>query len=108
MVCSWDGGIEGDWGDECSFNGGDEKRPLPNFLQPFFENLSSKDCYDGSRDIIPVFHNPHRKCRPSPSTVACTLVYFVGVPSSAASSGREEKQVWINIQKVREYLEGGN
>ncbi len=34
--------------------------------------------------------------------------YFVGVPFKAASSRREEKQVRINIQKAREYLEVGN
>ncbi len=30
------------------------------------------------------------------------------MPSYAASSGRKEKQVRINIQKALEYLEGGN
>ncbi len=31
----------------------------------------------------------------------------VGVPSKATSSGREKRQVWIHIQKTREYLERG-
>ncbi len=38
----------------------------------------------------------------------CTLEYLVSVLSKAASSARNEKQVRINIQKAREYLEGGN
>ncbi len=80
----------------------------PNFLQPFLENIDRRSCNDGSLELIPVFHNPHRKCRFSPWAVARTLEYLVGVPSLAASSGWEEKQVRINIQKALEYLEGGN
>ncbi len=38
--------------------------------------------------------------------MASILEYFIGVSSMAASSGREEKQVRINIQKTRKYLEG--
>ncbi len=72
----------------------------PNFLQPFLENIDRRNCNDGSRELIQVFHNPHRKCRPSPSAVARTLEYLEGVPSYAASSGRKGKQVWINIQRV--------
>ncbi len=79
-----------------------------NFLQPFLESIDRGSCNDGSRELIPVCYNPHRKSRPSPSAVARTLEYLVGVPSLAASSRREEKQVRINIQKVHEYLEGGN
>ncbi len=59
-------------------------------------------------ELIPIFRNPHRKCRPSPSAVAGTLEYLEDVPSKATSSGRKEKQVRINIQKALEYLEGGN
>ncbi len=29
----------------------------PNFLQP----LDKRNCNDGSRELIPIFHNPHRK-----------------------------------------------
>ncbi len=61
MVCMQVG-----WGDECSVNGGDWERTSFN---------------DGSREVISVFYNPHRKCRPSPSTVARTLEYLEGVPS---------------------------
>ncbi len=46
--------------------------------------------------------------QPSSSAVARTLECLVGVPFKAASCGREEVQVQINIQKAREYLEGGN
>ncbi len=53
----------------------------PNFLQPFLENIDRRSCNDGSRELIPVFHNPHRKWRPSPSAVARTLEYLEGVPS---------------------------
>ncbi len=64
----------------------------PNFLHIFLENIDRRSCNDGSREFIQVFHNPHRKCR----------------PSYAAPSRREEEQVRINIPKAREYLEGGN
>ncbi len=37
----------------------------PNFLKPFLEKIDRRSCKDGSRELIPVFHNPHRKCRPS-------------------------------------------
>ncbi len=53
----------------------------PNFLQPFLENIDRRSCNDGSRELIPVFHNPHRKCLPSSSAVARTLEYLEGVPS---------------------------
>ncbi len=54
----------------------------PNFLQPFLENIDRMSCNDGSQELIPIFHNPHRKCRPSPSTVARTLEYLVGAKIS--------------------------
>ncbi len=57
----------------------------PNFLQPHLENVDRRICNDGSREPIPVLHNP-------PSAVAHTLKYLVGVPSKAASSGRETKK----------------
>ncbi len=64
----------------------------PNFLQPFPENIDRSSCNDGSRELIPVFHNPHRKCQLSPSTVTPTVEYLVGVPL------REEKQVRISFE----------
>ncbi len=67
-----------------------------------------RSCDDGGWQLIPIFNNPHRKCRPSPSEAARTLEYLEGMPSYATSSGRKEKQVRINIQKALEYLEGGN
>ncbi len=48
----------------------------PNYLQPFLKNIDRR-----SRELISVFHNPHRKCRPSSSTVARTLEYLVEEPS---------------------------
>ncbi len=60
----------------------------PNFIQPFLENIDRRSCNDGRRELIPVFHNPHRKCRPSPSAVARTLEYLEGV----ALLGRVERE----------------
>ncbi len=57
------------------------KNFCPNILQPFLENIDRRSCYDGGRELIPIFHIPHRKCRPSPSAVARTLEYLEGVPS---------------------------
>ncbi len=53
----------------------------PNFLQSFIENIDRRSCDDGSRELIPIFNNPHRKCQPSPSEAARTLEYLVRVPS---------------------------
>ncbi len=66
-MCRWEGGGGREKGDggECSVNGGDGEKP-------FFENIDRRNCNDGSRELIPVFHNPHRKRRPSPSAVAMT------------------------------------
>ncbi len=51
----------------------------PNVLQPFLENMYRSSRKYGSRDLILVFHNPHRKCRNVPSAVARTLENLVGV-----------------------------
>ncbi len=53
----------------------------PNFLQSFLETIDRRSGNDGSWQLIPIFHNPHRKCRPYPSEAACTLEYLEGVPS---------------------------
>ncbi len=82
-----------------------EKNLSPYVLQLLFENVEKRSCIDGCPGLIPIFHNPHW---PSPPAVAHTLEYLVGVPSKAASFGREEKQVLINIQKALEHLEDGN
>ncbi len=73
----------------------------PNFLQPFLENTNRRNCNNGSRETVPVLHNPHWKGWPSPLAVE----WLVVVLSKAASSGREKKQVWMHTQKTREYLE---
>ncbi len=57
----------------------------PNFLRPRFEKFDGRSCDDGSREFVPIFQN-------SQSTMARTLEYLVGVPSSATSSGREENK----------------
>ncbi len=82
----------GEWEDECPVNGGDGERLLSNFLQPLLEKFTIRSCNDGSRELIPVIHNPHRKDRPSPAAVALTMEYLVGVPSKAATSGREKNK----------------
>ncbi len=84
------------------------KSPVQTFLQSLFEIFDRTNCDDGSRELIPIFHNPHRKGRSSASAVALTLEYLEGVPSKAAKIGREKKQVRINIQETLEYLECGN
>ncbi len=58
------GGTGGGWVSVQS-TGEMEKDFRPNFLQPFLETIDRRSCNDGSRELIPVFHNPHRKCRPS-------------------------------------------
>ncbi len=67
-------------------NGEMGKDFCPNFFRPFLENIDRRSRNDGSRELIPVFHNALRKCRPSFSVVARTLEYLVGVPSLAASN----------------------
>ncbi len=77
----WGGGREkGGWVSVQSM-GEMGKDFCPNFLQPILENIDRRSCNDGSRELIPAFHNPHRKCRPSPPTVARTLECLEGVPS---------------------------
>ncbi len=53
----------------------------PILPQPLLENIDRRSCNDGSQELIPVFYNPHRKCRPSPSAVAPTLEHLERVPS---------------------------
>ncbi len=59
-------------------SGGDGDRFLSELSLTFLENIDRRSCNDGSRELIPVFHNPHRKGRPAPSAVALTLEYLVG------------------------------
>ncbi len=44
----------------------------PNFLQSFLENIDRRSCNAGGWHLIPIFHNPHRQCRPSLSEAAPT------------------------------------
>ncbi len=74
------GGVQVGWGGSREMEEM-EKDFCPNFLQPFLENIARRRCNDGSRELIPVFHSPHRKCPPSPSVMARTLEYLVEVPS---------------------------
>ncbi len=68
-------------GNECSVNGGGGERLLSKISPTFLENIDRRSANDGNKELIPVFHNTHRNCRPSPSVAACTLEYVVGVPS---------------------------
>ncbi len=68
-----------------------EKDFSPDVIQPFLANIDGRNYKDGSRERISLFHNPHRKSLFSPSEVALTLEYLVGVPSKTASGGSEKK-----------------
>ncbi len=61
------GGGIGERGKSVHSMGEKRKDFCPNVLQPFPENIDKRSCNDGSRELIPVFHNPHRKCRSYPS-----------------------------------------
>ncbi len=37
----------------------------PHYLQPLLENVDRRSCNDGNRELIPIFHNLHRKSWPS-------------------------------------------
>ncbi len=67
------------------------KHFFPNFIQAFFENIDRRSHKEGIRELFQVFHNPHRKGRPSPPAGAFTLEYVVGVLLKTPSSGREKK-----------------
>ncbi len=73
------GGRVGEWEYERPVNGGDGERLLSNFLQPLLEKFTIRSCNDGSRELIPVFHN-------SPKTL--TLSFgggsHLGVPCRGA------------------------
>ncbi len=53
------GGVQVGWG-EVGMS------VCPNYLHPLLENINRRSCNDGSRELIPVFHNPHPKM-PTPS-----------------------------------------
>ncbi len=69
------------WGGSVQSMGEVGKDFCTNFLQSFLENIDRSRCDDGGWQLIPIFNNPHRKCRPSPSEAARTLEYLEGVPS---------------------------
>ncbi len=75
------GGKGGGEGSSVQSMGEMGKDFCPNSFQPFFETIGRRSCNDGSRELVLVFLNPHRKCRPSPSAAARTLEYLDGVPS---------------------------
>ncbi len=50
-----------------------EKYLCPNFLQRSLENIDTRSCSNGTRDLIRVLYNPHRKGRHSPLAVARSL-----------------------------------
>ncbi len=80
----------------------------PNFLQPFLENIDRRSYNDGFRELIPVFHNPHRKTGPLLRWWLALRSTLYGCPLRPRRAGGRKKRVWINTQKAREYLEGGN
>ncbi len=69
LLCVWEWGRgrgKGNWVSVRSM-GEMGKDFCLNFLQSFLETIDWRSCNDGSRELIPVFHDPHRKCRPPPS-----------------------------------------
>ncbi len=49
------------------------------FLQPLIEYFDRSICNIGIHELIPIFHNSHRKGRRTPSVMAHTVEYLVGV-----------------------------
>ncbi len=82
----------GGWGVSVQSMGEMGKDFCSNFVQPFLENIDRRSCNDGSRELIPVLHNPHRKYRPSPLAVALTLAYLEG-GALVGHVEREEKTI---------------
>ncbi len=75
------------------------KASVKTFSNLFLKTLTEGAVTTEARSFIPVFHNPRQKHRSSSlPMMALTLGYLVGVPSKAASNGREEKQARSHIQ----------
>ncbi len=72
----------------------------PNFLQPFIKNIDRRSCNDGSRELIPGFHKPHRKGKTSPSAVALTSECLIGVPT------REYRECNNHVSSTPSLLQG--
>ncbi len=60
----------------------------PNFLQPFLENIDRRSCNDGSRELIPEFHNPRQKI----PTLSFDGGSHLGVPWRGARLGHVEQE----------------
>ncbi len=45
-------------GNACSANGEDGEDFYSTFTQPFLKNIGRRSRNDGSREFIPLFHNP--------------------------------------------------
>ncbi len=65
----------------------------PDILQPLLENFDRRSSNDGSRELIPIFYDFHRKSGASPPAVARTLEYLIGVSSKGekTSSGQHTR-----------------
>ncbi len=60
VVCRWHGVREkGIWEMSVQLMGEMGKEFCPYFLRPVLENIDRRSSNDGSRELIPVFHNPH-------------------------------------------------
>ncbi len=76
------GGGVGNRSEECPFNGGDfGKTSVGTFSNPFLKILTKGVVSTETGSLFQYFTKPHRKCLPSPSAVASSLEYLVGVPS---------------------------
>ncbi len=80
-MARWGGGRRKKEGMSVQSMGEMGKGFCSNFLQSFLENIDRRSCDDGGWQLIPIFHNPHPKCRLSPSEAALTLENLEGVPS---------------------------
>ncbi len=76
------------------------KNYCPHFLQPLLENVDKRSCNDGSGELIPIIHNPHRKRSPFPQAVASTLECLVGVSSKAATCVMSTKSILLLGRKI--------
>ncbi len=69
-----------------------EKDFCPNVLQTLLENINRRSCNDGSRELIPVFHNPLLRRWLAPWGT------LLGCPLRPRRVGGRKKHVRIYIQ----------
>ncbi len=83
------------------------KTSVQTFSNIFLETFTERDAALKAGSLFQYVTTLTENSVPYPSAVARTLECLARGLSLAASSRREENIVRINIQKAREYLEGG-